>query len=126
MACGERSQDAMMADRSQSHGRNATALLTVGIAPKLAGRDLRSEIRRDGLGGACKDAFPGIFGWRSNFLKELLRHIQNRIDQSQPPQIGDYRGSLRRCKYLYVRGAALRREDTEPHLRDLWPAAPEA
>src|SRR5262249_30732861 len=47
---GKHAAQPVRADGSQTHGREATTGLTVRASAELAGSDLRSKIRRNGLG----------------------------------------------------------------------------
>src|SRR5260370_10676870 len=121
---GEESQNLVMAHGRQTHRSDAAALITIRNSPKLTGRYLRGEIRRDCFRGPGEDAFAGIFWRRSDLLDQGVRHVQYGILHTQSFQLCDSRGSLRGRKYLRIVSTDLRCEEAESDLCDLRAAAP--
>src|ERR1039458_8619100 len=112
-------QHTVVTDSGQSHRSNAATLFAVRISSKLAGRDRRPKVGRDGLCGSGKYALVRVLGWKLHFPKNSLWHLKSGILQPQLPQVGDGRSSLRSRQDLWIGGAALGSENAEPYLCNL-------
>ncbi len=73
----------MMSDRGKTHGGDAATLCAIGFSSKLARGDLRLQIRRDGVRGSRKDAFPWVFRRRKNLAKQTFMHVEDWIQAAQ-------------------------------------------
>jgi len=73
----------MMSDGGETHGGDAAALRTVGVATELAGRNRGLEVGRDGMSGAGEDAVFRRFGRVAELLDAGLVHVQNGIKRPQ-------------------------------------------
>ena len=73
----ELAEHAVMTHRSQSHGRDASALRAVWIAPELAGRHPLLKICGDGPRGSREDALIRVG-------RRVLQLAENRVGHIKP------------------------------------------
>ena len=66
-------------DGSQTHGREATAGLTVRASAELARSDRRPKVRRYGLSSLCENTILRAAGGRGKLFDYNRRHIKFRI-----------------------------------------------
>src|SRR5437016_4372048 len=108
----------------QTHGGYAAALRAVWIASQLAGSDLRLQIDGDDRGGLREDALLRRRWRMREFLHLRVKHLQLRVDFSQPLQFHDRLHALRWRKNLGGYFSALGSEHAHPDLSHLFSRGP--
>src|SRR5271155_1912481 len=86
MAGRQSTNHTMVPHRGKRHRGDTSALRTIGVAAKLARRNLRFEIGRERMRRPCKDAFLRALRRRQYLPNQRRGHFELGIERPEPQQ----------------------------------------